>query len=59
MFASGGLFASEGAANVGFSQIAFALDSAKHKRDGEAFVNGRQSRCENTALGIERQSRWR
>lgn len=42
-----------------FSQIQFALDSVKHKRGREAFVNGGQLRCENTVLGIERRSRWR
>jgi len=33
MFASGDLFASKGVANVVFSRIVFALDSAKHKSE--------------------------
>lgn len=61
VFASGGLFASEGVANVVFWWIVLALDSVKHERErgGKAFVNGRQLKCESVVLGIERRNRWR
>lgn len=59
MFASGGLFASEAAANGVFADRVCPGFCEARDRDGEAFVNGRQLRRENGVLGTERQSRWR
>lgn len=58
--ASGGLFASEGVVDVVFftDPVRPVFCEARARR-GEAFVNRRQLRCENTVLGIERQNRWR
>lgn len=60
MLASGGLFAFEGVVNMVFfvDHVCPGFREAQ-ERCKEAFVNGGQLRCENTVLGIERQSRWR
>lgn len=59
MLASSGLFASEGCECGVFADDVCPGFGEAQERNGEAFVNGGQLKCENTELGIECWSKWR